>query len=457
MADTKISALPTKATPVSADIIPIVDSVGTVNRKVTAGTLPISTATQTALNAKQDSLGFTPANKAGDTFTGNISIIKGSGSADFTLDAPLSTDNKDISFKTGGLHRFIARVDGATDDFTLRRHDDLGAHIDNPITVSRSTGNVSIPVATTTTQTQGDNSTKIATTEYVDSASKCIIRAYQTTDNWVKPSGLKAVFVELGGGGGGGGGGRRGAAGSVRCGGGGGAGGAVVRGWFKDTELPSSLTITIGAGGVSGSSALTDNANGGNAGAGGTTTFGSLLRAVGGGGGSGGTATSGAGGSSTFTTATPDNFGQKAGQSASGSGGVGSAGTQSLDVSAPSGASGGGISSSDVLSGGGAGGSRSAGSYRAGFQASGGSAGTSGAGAGGNAGDGGNATATYFGLVVGAGGGGGGSRSGADGGNGGNGTGFGSGGGGGAGSENGFNSGRGGSGGNGYALVFEYY
>lgn len=64
MADTKISALPTKATPVSADIIPIVDSVGTVNKKVTAGSLPISAATQTALNAKQDALGFTPENVA---------------------------------------------------------------------------------------------------------------------------------------------------------------------------------------------------------------------------------------------------------------------------------------------------------------------------------------------------------------------------------------------------------
>ena len=33
---------------------------------------PVSTATQTALNAKQDSLGYTPVNKAGDTMTGNL-------------------------------------------------------------------------------------------------------------------------------------------------------------------------------------------------------------------------------------------------------------------------------------------------------------------------------------------------------------------------------------------------
>lgn len=52
MSDSKISALPTKAVPISADILPIVDSTVTDNKKITIGSLPISTATQTALNAK---------------------------------------------------------------------------------------------------------------------------------------------------------------------------------------------------------------------------------------------------------------------------------------------------------------------------------------------------------------------------------------------------------------------
>jgi hypothetical protein len=64
MADTKISALTTKATPIGADILPIVDSTNTSNKKVTIQTLPISDATQTALNAKQNTLGFTPENVA---------------------------------------------------------------------------------------------------------------------------------------------------------------------------------------------------------------------------------------------------------------------------------------------------------------------------------------------------------------------------------------------------------
>lgn len=52
MANTKISALPSKAIPISADTLPIVDSVDTSNKKITIGTLPISTAAQTALNLK---------------------------------------------------------------------------------------------------------------------------------------------------------------------------------------------------------------------------------------------------------------------------------------------------------------------------------------------------------------------------------------------------------------------
>ena len=52
MSDSKISALPTKAVPISADILPIVDSTVTDNKKITIGSLPISIATQTALNTK---------------------------------------------------------------------------------------------------------------------------------------------------------------------------------------------------------------------------------------------------------------------------------------------------------------------------------------------------------------------------------------------------------------------
>jgi len=52
MADKKISALTAKAAPVAGDTLVIVDSVGGDNKKITAGTLPVSNSTQTALNGK---------------------------------------------------------------------------------------------------------------------------------------------------------------------------------------------------------------------------------------------------------------------------------------------------------------------------------------------------------------------------------------------------------------------
>lgn len=96
MADQKISQLTTKATPVSADILPIVDSVAGDNKKVTAGTLPVSTATQTALNAKVNS------NSAitGDTKTKITYDSKGlvtAGADATTADINDSTDRRYVT------------------------------------------------------------------------------------------------------------------------------------------------------------------------------------------------------------------------------------------------------------------------------------------------------------------------------------------------------------------------
>jgi hypothetical protein len=53
LSDSKISALPTKATPIGADATNILDSAAAnADRKITLSSLPISTATQTALNTK---------------------------------------------------------------------------------------------------------------------------------------------------------------------------------------------------------------------------------------------------------------------------------------------------------------------------------------------------------------------------------------------------------------------
>jgi hypothetical protein len=50
MADKKISQLTTKATPVGADVLPIVDSVALDNKKITLATLPVSVPVQTAID-----------------------------------------------------------------------------------------------------------------------------------------------------------------------------------------------------------------------------------------------------------------------------------------------------------------------------------------------------------------------------------------------------------------------
>lgn len=70
---------------------------------------PISTATQTALNAKQNSLGYTPVNKAGDTMTGTLEVadietnnITSLLPIDLFLKTPgLTVTTNNISIKTG--------------------------------------------------------------------------------------------------------------------------------------------------------------------------------------------------------------------------------------------------------------------------------------------------------------------------------------------------------------------
>jgi len=64
---------------------------------------------------------------------------------------------------------------------------------------------------------------------------------------WNKPAGVTKIYMELIGGGGGAGGGNIGSGGN-----GGGGGGALARGTYNAESLPSSLTVTVGAGGAAG-------------------------------------------------------------------------------------------------------------------------------------------------------------------------------------------------------------
>lgn len=277
-------------------------------------------------------------------------------------------------------------------------------------------------------------------------SSNVDVKLYTSNDTWTNPSPstAKRVFVKLVGGGAGGGSGRKGAAGTNRYGGSGGAPGATVETWFLTTDLASTISVTVAAGGTGGAAVTADSTNGNNGTAGGSTTF-STVTAVGGLAGVGGTAASanqpgGKSGSCLFGLTSAASLG-----SGSGSNSTGSSVTASVASFPTGGGGGGGLNTSNTTASGGTGGGLGEGTYMQ--LVAGGTAGTAG-----NAGGNGNSA-----RGVGTGGGGGGSSASANAGDGGNGGGYGSGGGGGgAATDSVGNSGRGGDGAGGYALIITY-
>jgi hypothetical protein len=259
------------------------------------------------------------------------------------------------------------------------------------------------------------------------------------TSTWTKPAGAKMVHVSVMSGGAGGGGGAKVASGTSCSGGGGGAGSGCVDLFLRASDLPSSVTVTVGNGGTAGAGASVIGA-GSSGGPGGFSSFGTIVRAERGSGGSGGQvgAQASGGGGGQFGgnnggTTTNGGSGQSGGYTNRGGAGGGS---------------GGGVAASPAPLNGGTGG------FGMTTLLAGGTAGTAGS-AGGNGGNG-NTTGIPS-LFNGSGGGGGGAGSGTTGGNGGAGAGYGTGGGGGGSTYGSGAAGSGGVGAQGIVIVITYF
>jgi len=107
------------------------------------------------------------------------------------------------------------------------------------------------------------------------------IQTFTANGTWTKPANCKQVRVILIGGGGGGGSGMFGTSGS-QCGGGGGSGGGYVVKDLLASDLPSTVSVTVGSGGSGGVAVTQDGYNGKDGSDGGTTSFGTYAKAFGG-------------------------------------------------------------------------------------------------------------------------------------------------------------------------------
>jgi hypothetical protein len=261
---------------------------------------------------------------------------------------------------------------------------------------------------------------------------------FTSSGTWNKPTGAyTCVDVLVVPGAGGGASGRRGAAGTNRVGGGPGNGNGPIFTRFRFSDMPSTVSVTVGAGGAGGLAVTTDNTDGNSGNFPGASQFGTFI----------------------YGQAGYGSFGQAGGNNSGGAGGNTESGTmpnypapqtpfQADRRSVSAGGGGGGnISAANVPGNGANGGSN--------FHA----AGLTGSGiAPGGAGGAGSTPTLIPGLFGGQGGGGGGAGNAAGtvaGGNGGDGGRCAGGGGGGA-STNGANSGAGGKGGDGLVMVVCY-
>ena len=169
----KITDLPADASPTTDDVIPVVDLATTTTKKATLASLPISTATQTALNLK--------ANLADPTFTGTVTAPTISNTTITSTTANVTTLNltNDLAIANGGTAASTALA--AFDNLKQSATDAYVGAVELATTAEVQTGTDTARAVTPSSMQNG----KIVTRTAVTTTSGTVVNV-TSVPAWVK-------------------------------------------------------------------------------------------------------------------------------------------------------------------------------------------------------------------------------------------------------------------------------
>jgi len=165
-------------------------------------TTRVAEAANDARSYARQALGWTN----NPTFNGLVTNSSPSSFALYYADSPAGF-NRGLQMRTGTSPRWIFYTDNVAEggsnagsNFGIVRYSDAGANIGTVLSIVRSTGVVSIPNATTTTQATADSSINIATTAHVQAnmalkANATHSHAQADVTNLVTDLGLKSPLA----------------------------------------------------------------------------------------------------------------------------------------------------------------------------------------------------------------------------------------------------------------------